>query len=116
MVNVNALTVKKAPGSISYPDKSVKKTVGDADFTIELKKVGDGVVSYSSSNKDVATVDAEGKVKIVGPGTTTITATIKEDTECYQYDTKTASYELEVVEPGANGGLEDYNRNDPTEL
>ena len=83
----------------------------------EMEKVGDGVVSYSSSNEKVATVNAKtGEVKIVGAGTTTITATIKEDTEFYQYDTKTASYELEVVKPGANGGLEDYNRNDPTEL
>jgi hypothetical protein len=64
----------------------------------------------------VATVNAEGKVKIVGPGKTTITATIKEDTDCYHYETKTARYKLVVVEPDANGGLEDYNRNDPTEL
>ena len=110
------LTINKAPGSISYSKEPVKKTVGDDDFTIELEKVGDGVVSYSSSKETVATVNAEGKVKIVGDGKTTITATIKEDTDCYQYETKTASYELEVVEPGANGGLEDYNRNDPTEL
>ena len=112
------LTINKAPGSISYSkdNAQIKKTVGDDDFTIELEKVGDGVVTYSSSKETVATVNAEGKVKIVGDGKTTITATIKEDTDCYQYETKTASYELEVVEPGANGGLEDYNRNDPTEL
>ena len=112
------LTINKAPGSISYSEKDaqIKKTVGDDDFTIELEKVGDGVVSYSSSKETVATVNAEGKVKIVGAGTTTITATIKEDTYCYHYETKTASYELEVVKPDANGGLEDYNRNDPTEL
>ena len=111
------LTINKAPGSISYSEKDaqIKKTVGDDDFTIELEKVGDGVVTYSSSKETVATVNAEGKVKIVGPGKTTITATIKEDTDCYHYETKTASYELEVVEPESNGALEDYNRNDATE-
>ena len=112
------LTINKAPGSISYSkdNAQIKKTVGDDDFTIELKKVGDGVVTYSSSKETVATVNAEGKVKIVGDGKTTITATIKEDTECYHYETKTARYKLEVVKPETNDGLEDYNRNDPTEL
>lgn len=112
------LTINKAPGSISYSEKDaqIKKTVGDDDFTIELEKVGDGVVTYSSSKETVATVNAEGKVKIVGPGKTTITATIKEDTDCYHYETKTARYKLVVVEPDDNDGLEDYNRNDPTEL
>ena len=112
------LTINKAPGSISYSEKDaqIKKTVGDDDFTIELEKVGDGVVTYSSSKETVATVNAEGKVKIVGPGKTTITATIKEDTDCYHYETKTANYELEVVKRETNGTLEDYNRNDATEL
>jgi len=110
------LTIKKAPGSISYPKEPVTKTVGDYDFTIELKHVGDGVVKYSSSKEAVATVNAKGEVKIVAEGKTTITATIEEDTDYYHYETKTANYELEVVKPGANGGLEDYNRNDATEL
>ena len=101
------LTVKKAPGSISYPDKSVKKTVGDPDFTIELEKVGDGEVRYSSSEEAVATVNAEGKVTIVGPGKTTITATIKEDTDCYHYETKTARYELEVEAPATDPSVND---------
>jgi hypothetical protein len=55
----------------------------------------------------VATVNAEGKVKIVGPGKTTITATIKEDTDCYHYETKTASYELEVETPVTDSSVND---------
>jgi hypothetical protein len=103
------LTINKAPGSISYSEKDaqIKKTVGDDDFTIELEKVGDGVVTYSSSKETVATVNAEGKVKIVGPGKTTITATIKEDTDCYHYETKTASYELEVETPVTDSSVND---------
>ena len=109
------LTVEKAAGSISYPKEPVTKTLADDDFTIELKHVGDALVSYSSSNTNVATVDAQsGKVKIVGDGKTTITATV-EDTDYYHYETTSASYELEVVEPESNGALEDYNRNDATE-
>ena len=111
-------TINKAPGSISYSDKDaqIKKTLADDDFTIELEKVGDALVSYSSSNTNVATVNAKtGEVSILAEGKTTITATV-EDTEFYHYETTSASYELEVVEPESNGGLEDYNRNDATEL
>lgn len=110
-------TINKAPGSISYSDKDaqIKKTLADDDFTIELEKVGDALVSYSSSNTNVATVNAKtGEVSIVAEGKTTITATV-EDTEFYHYETTSASYELEVVEPESNGALEDYNRNDATE-
>ena len=112
------LTINKAPGSISYADKDaqIKKTLADDDFTIELEKVGDALVSYSSSNTNVATVNAKtGEVSILAEGKTTITATV-EDTEFYHYETTSASYELEVVKPDANGGMENYNRNDPTEL
>lgn len=111
------LTINKAPGSISYSDKDaqIKKTLADDDFTIELEKVGDALVSYSSSNTNVATVNAKtGEVSILAEGKTTITATV-EDTEFYHYETTSASYELEVVEPESNGALEDYNRNDATE-
>lgn len=110
-------TINKAPGSISYSDKDaqIKKTLADDDFTIELEKVGDALVSYSSSNTNVATVNAKtGEVSILAEGKTTITATV-EDTEFYHYETTSASYELEVVEPESNGALEDYNRNDATE-
>ena len=108
----------KKAGSISYSDKDaqIKKTLADDDFTIELEKVGDALVSYSSSNTNVATVNAKtGEVSIVAEGKTTITATV-EDTDYYHYETTSASYELEVVEPESNGALEDYNRNDATEL
>ena len=107
----------KKAGSISYSDKDaqIKKTLADDDFTIELEKVGDALVSYSSSNTNVATVNAKtGEVSILAEGKTTITATV-EDTEFYHYETTSASYELEVVEPESNGALEDYNRNDATE-
>lgn len=51
------------------------KAVVKADETV----VEGAVVSYKSSNTDVATVDAEGNVKFVGVGTTTITASYAGD-------------------------------------
>ena len=48
-------------------------------------------VTYESSDKNVATIDAEGNITLVGVGTTTITATLDEDNNV------TASYTLNVA-------------------
>ena len=89
-------SITKAAGSISYATTSITKTYGDAVFTNELKKTGDGTVAYKSSKTEVATVNAStGAVTIVGNGTTTITATVTDGTN-YTYATKTATYSLTV--------------------
>ena len=62
-----------------------KKTVGDKAFTLNAK--GKTALSYSSSNKKVATANDKGKVTIKGTGTTTITVTAKA-TDKYQKATK----------------------------
>lgn len=60
----------------------------------ELSSTSDGAVAYTSSNPDVATVDEDGLVSLVGQGTTTITATVAEtDT----YTEATAEYTLTVT-------------------
>ena len=69
--------------------------MGDVFSTPKLEGLPEGVTAtYSSSNTDVATVDAAtGEVKIVGVGTTTITVT---SPETGIYEGATASYELNV--------------------
>ena len=107
--------IAKADGSISYATDNVKKTVGNAAFTNTLTKVGDGKVTYSSSDTKgtVATINAEtGQVTIVGAGTATITATVV-DGKNYAYTTKSATYTLTVVEPDNTSSVEDYNKQDP---
>ena len=90
------VTISKAPASISYATASVGKTFGDAPFTNALTKTGDGTVTYSSSNTNVATVNAtSGEVTIVGDGSTVITATVTDGTN-YTYAAKTATYTLSV--------------------
>ena len=90
------VTIGKAAGSISYATSSISKTFGDAAFTNALTKTGDGAVSYSSSNTNVATVNAtSGEVTIVGNGSAVITATVADGTN-YTYATKTATYTLSV--------------------
>ena len=89
-------TVNKKAGAISYATASVNKTFGDANFTNELTKTGDGTVTYSSSDTKVAEVDSKtGEVTIKGNGEATITATVA-DSPTYTYATKTASYTIGV--------------------
>ena len=95
--NTTAFEITKAAGSISYTTASVSKTFGDAAFTNELTKTGDGEVTYASSNTAVVTVDAAtGQVTVVGNGTATITATVVDGTN-YAYAMKTASFSVEVT-------------------
>ena len=92
-----AVTPQKTAGSISYATESVKKTSDSTAFTNELTKIGNGTVTYSSSDETVATVNAStGEVTIVGAGTATITATVV-DSDTYTYAVKTASYTVKVL-------------------
>ena len=88
------IIVKGAP-SLSFPQTSYTVEMGDVFSTPKLEGLPEGVTSaYTSSNKEVATVDAAtGEVKIVGVGTTTITVT---SPETGIYEMATASYELTV--------------------
>ena len=71
------MTISKKAGEISYATTSVDKTFGDANFTNELTKTGDGTVTYSSSDTQVAEVNATtGEVTIKGDGEVIITATV----------------------------------------
>ena len=88
--------INKADGSISFANATVNKNTGDSPFTNELTKTGDGIVTYESSNKGVATVDNDGKVTILTTGETTITATVADGTN-YAYASKTASYTLNCL-------------------
>ena len=85
----------KSAGAISYATTSLLRGSKDPGFTNALTLTGDGTVSYASSNTSVATVDANGKVTPVAPGTVTITATVS-DSESYTYSTKQATYTIEL--------------------
>lgn len=88
------IIVKGAP-SLSFPEKSYTVEMGDAFSTPKLNGLPEGVTpAYTSSNEEVATVDAAtGEVTIVGVGTTTITVT---SPETGIYEGATTSYELNV--------------------
>lgn len=88
------IIVKGAP-SLYFPETSYMVEMGDVFTAPKLEGLPEGVTAtYSSSNTDVATVDATtGDVKIVGVGRTIITVT-SPNTDIYEG--ATASYELNV--------------------
>lgn len=94
-------TFNKTMGSVSYPISAITKCNPDLDFGIELTKVGDGIVSYSSSEPNVATVNAAGEVTIVGAGETVISAIVADGVNYTYAGQNTASYTLTVKDPVA---------------
>lgn len=91
------IIVKGAP-ALSFPETSYMVEMGDAFSTPKLEGLPEGVTpAYTSSNTEVATIDAAtGEVKIVGVGTTTITVT---SPETGIYEGAMTSYELNVKAP-----------------
>ena len=67
--------------------KSYTKTYGGKPFKLKCSTNGDGTLSFISSNKKVATVNAAGKVTITGYGKTVITITASK-TENYDIASK----------------------------
>lgn len=86
----------KEEQTLTFDAPSIDKTYGEGVFTNLAKSDHDnaGVIKYSSSNEDVATVDADtGAVTVVGVGTTKIKAHT-DGSDKYLPDN--ASYELTV--------------------
>ena len=69
------VTVKKTDYRFIFLSDTTKKLKQGESFTLTGRTLPEGgKFSFRSSNKSVATVDANGKVKAVGGGTATITA------------------------------------------
>ena len=80
--------------NFKFAESTKTATYGDADFTVTANGQESGsTVTYASSNENVATVGNDGKVRIVGVGTVTITAKAGETAD---YNEATASYTLMV--------------------
>lgn len=98
------LTVQDSRQAIdlSFTETSVTVNITETVDAPTLNgNTGNGVVTYESSNTDIATVDASGVVTGVAVGTATITATVAATNE---YLGGTATFTVKVVNPNANDG------------
>ena len=95
-----ATLVKQNPG-LAFADSTVTVYEGVQNFPEPVLTNETGLpVSYESNNADVATVDEEGNVTIMGVGTATITASVEEST---YYTAGSASYDIIVKAKEAAG-------------
>lgn len=85
----------KLSAGLSFPEAAYYASIGDTFEAPELTKATTAPATYTSSNEEVATVDAgTGAVTIVAAGTTVITATCAANDEYYG---GSASYTLTVM-------------------
>ena len=88
------LTVEKGEVNLAYSATTATVTLGEGLIAPVLKNPNNvAPITYSSSNKSVATIDASGNVSILATGTTTITASFAGNTN---YQSGSASYVLTV--------------------
>ena len=102
MIQISKVTYNEAgavvldPAGISYSRKQYDITLGDTVDFVTLNNPNNLPVTYASSNTNVATIDSDGNVEVVGVGTTTISAT-SEKTD--KFDAGYASYIINVKAP-----------------
>lgn len=93
--SVSSLSKKDA--GLKFSTDEISVALNETFTEPTLTKETNANVTYSSSNEEVATVDATtGKVTIVATGTTNITASTEENDE---YNAGSASYTLTVTPP-----------------
>lgn len=86
----------KKPAGLSWGISSRTVTIGADDNVFPTLSNENGLtVTYDSSDKTVATIDATGAITLVAAGTTDISATFEGDDE---YEAQTVSYTLTVKE------------------
>ena len=105
----------KGLGSIEYETTEITTTPGSTFTNNSLVLVGDGTVTYSSSNTNVAKVNAStGEVTIAadvsGIQTVTITATASDsDKYIYPANQKSATYTVKVTPATTQAEMDDFN-------
>ena len=93
----NGAPPAKPVPEMSFEPNSVSVVIGETPTQPTLSYNGDGAITYSSSDEQVATVDAaSGALNVLAVGTTTITATAAETAN---YKSATARYTLTVKNP-----------------
>ena len=91
-------TSTKLDADLAFSTDNATANLGEEFIAPALTKSTDAPIVYTSSDQNVATVDENGTVTLVAPGTTTITATAEANDKYYG---GAAHYTLTVVDPTA---------------
>ena len=99
------VTIRPIAQTLAFAEAAVTKTYGDSPFVNALThSVGDGQITYTSSDPAVATVGTDGTVTIRGAGEARITATAA---ATQNYVETAASFDLTVAK--ATGTVKNRN-------
>ena len=92
-----SFTIKQVQQRLTFTSSNVNKMYGEGTFTNPIQETGiQGAIIYTSSNTDVATVDANGTVTILAASTEAVTITASTE-GTNNYSRATASYTLTVA-------------------
>lgn len=80
----------------------IEKNYGNVDFKMQMVSDSDGVLTYSSSDEDIATVSTKGLVHVVDVGTADITVAVAQ-TDYYIAATKTYHLVVNKTNPVPTG-------------
>lgn len=105
------LHVSPGTRTIAFPEWT-QKTFGDSDFDPQAKSSSGETIQYSSSDEQVAIITESGQIHILGAGTTTITASVPENSN---YENKPVERRTLVVAKAKQvislSGPSEVNRN-----
>lgn len=90
----------KQEADLSYDVKNFTATIGEDNAFPVLNNPNGLTVTYTSSNTDVATIDAQGNITLVAKGSTTIKANFEEND---YFKAGSADYQLVVKEKAIPG-------------
>lgn len=90
----------RADAGLMFDDVTFAAVIGQDNPFPEFVYDTDGAITFTSSNPEVATIDENGAITLVGEGTTTISAT-SAATDAYKAGE--ASYTLTVTDPNKKG-------------
>ena len=91
-----SLNRNKATAGLAYAVTAIEKNIGDAAFINPLTNPNNLTVTYSSSDENVATVNANGEVTVKGIGATAIKASFAGNAS---YLAQEVSFTLSVDDP-----------------
>lgn len=90
----------RADAGLIFGEETFAAVIGQDNPFPEFVYDTDGAITFTSSNPEVATIDENGAITLVGEGTTTISAT-SAATDAYKAGE--ASYTLTVTDPNKKG-------------